>query len=155
MRFAIIPARPENAQILAEIAISAKRSWKYPETWIQIWIPALTISPEYISDHETWMAVVNKKPIAFYSLKQDKNDLWLDNLWVLPEFMGQGIGRQLFQHALERSRARNTMALKIESDPNAAGFYEKMGAYKTDERHSEVDDQKRIIPVMEINLLYK
>jgi len=82
----------------------------------------------------------------------DVNLLWLDNLWVLPEFMGRGIGPQLFQHALERSRERGESVLKIEADPNAQSFYEKMGARQIGEHHSEVDGQMRVLPVMEISI---
>jgi len=174
-------ARPEHAGTLTDIAISAKRHWNYPERWMEIWLPSLTISPEYISQNETWMAVA-EKPAGFYSLvdiviarrvlfptkqspslcrrllrslplpRNDEDSLWLDNLWVLPDFMGQGIGKQLFQHALERSKALGTFILKIEADPNAQSFYEKMGARKVGEHHSQVDGQPRILPIMEINL---
>ncbi|MBK8780893.1 MAG: GNAT family N-acetyltransferase [Anaerolineales bacterium] len=84
--------------------------------------------------------------------RNDGDSLWLDNLWVLPGFMGQGIGKQLFQHALERSRALGESVLKIEADPNAQSFYEKMGVRKVGESHSQVDGQPRILPIMEINL---
>ncbi len=40
----------------------------------------------------------------------------------------------------------------IESDPNAVGFYEKMGALKVDERHTELDGHPRHLPVMEMKL---
>jgi GNAT superfamily N-acetyltransferase len=145
-------ATPEEADRLNQIAIASKRQWNYPENWIQFWIPALTISPVYISENETWMAIENEKPVAYYSLKYDGEYLWLDNLWVLPEFIGQGIGRQLFQHALERSGACGESILKIEADPNAQSFYEKMGARKIDEHQGEVDGQARVLPIMEINI---
>ena len=148
----IEPAHPEHASALTEIAVSAKRHWNYPERWIELWIPSLTISPEYISKHEAWMAVSNQRPVGFYTLKFENKDLWLDNLWILPEFMGRGIGRRLFQHALERSKTLSATLLKIEADPNAVEFYEKMGARKVGEHHSEVDGQPRILPLMEINL---
>ncbi len=148
----IEPALPEHASTLTEIAVNAKRHWNYPERWIEIWLPSLTISPEYISEHETWIAVVETSPVGFYSLNKDGEFLWLDNLWVLPGFMGQGIGKQLFQHALERSRALGESVLKIEADPNAQSFYEKMGVRKVGESHSQVDGQPRILPIMEINL---
>ncbi|MFN8383682.1 MAG: GNAT family N-acetyltransferase [Anaerolineales bacterium] len=145
-------AQAEQASTLTKIAISAKRHWNYPERWIELWTPALTISPDYISKHETWLAIINEKPVGFYSLVQDDEAFWLDNLWILPDFMGKGIGKKLFQHVLERCRALNVSALKIEADPNAQSFYEKMGAHKVGERHSQVDGQPRILPIMEINL---
>lgn len=145
-------AQPQYAQALTEITVIAKRHWNYPEKWIQIWLPSLTISSQYIQDNETWVAVADERLVAYYSLKQDGESLWLDNLWVLPDYMGQRIGKQLFQHALERCCARGASILKIESDPNAQAFYEKLGAHKIGEHHGNVDDQIRILPVMEINL---
>jgi len=177
-------ASPEDAEQLTQITIASKRHWNYPEKWIQLWIPELTFSPQYISDHEVWLAVEDETPVAYYSLKlqpviarsreaatkqspsmiqgllrreehpprDDGNDLWLENLWVLPEHMGQGIGKMLFQHALERSRSRGVFTLKIEADPNAQSFYEKMGAQKVSEHQYELDGQLRILPIMEINL---
>ena len=148
----ILQATPDQAWILTTITIASKRHWNYPEKWIQIWLPLLTITPEYILENETWIAFEGEKCIGYYSLKQDTESLWLDNLWVLPEFMGQGIGKGLFHHALERSRVLGATILKIEADPNAQNFYEKMGAWKIGECHTEVDGHPRVLPIMEIKL---
>lgn len=148
----IVRARLEHADILTQITIAAKRYWNYPEHWIQAWLPVLTISPEYISRNETWLATLSDAPVAYYSLKQEDNELWLDNLWVLPDHMGKGIGKILFNHALERSRERGASTLNIEADPNAEAFYAHMGARRIGEHHSEIDGQPRILPVMEIKL---
>ena len=146
----LLRARPEHADALTQIAIAGKRHWNYPESWIQLWLPLLTITPSYIAGHEIWLALADEQPVAFYSLKGDGESLWLDNLWVLPAFMGQGIGEFLFRHALIRCRKRDASVLRIESDPNAQGFYEKMGAVKVDELRGEMDGQVRVLPVMEI-----
>ena len=52
------------------------------------------------------------------------------HLWVLPEAMGRGVGRSLFRHALERARILGFRELEIESDPNAEGFYRRIGAHR-------------------------
>jgi GNAT superfamily N-acetyltransferase len=148
----ILQATPDEAGILTTITLASKRHWNYPEEWIQIWLPLLTITPEYILENEAWIAFKGEMCAAYYSLKKDDESLWLDNLWVLPEFMGQGIGRSLFQHALERSRLFGVATLKIEADPNAQNFYEKMGARKISDHHTEVNGQSRMLPVMEIKL---
>ena len=150
--FDIIRGTPEHASTLTGITITAKRHWGYPEKWMRLWLPQLTLSAEYIAGNEVWVAVVDDAAVAYYSLKQDEEHLWLDNLWVIPEFMGQGIGKQLFQHALERSRARIFSILHIEADPNAQSFYEKMGAHKVGEHQHELDGQVRALPIMEIEL---
>lgn len=148
----LLRADPRHAAVLTEIAVAAKRHWGYPERWIQLWMPQLTITPDYLSRNETWVAMLDEQTVAFSSLKQENESLWLDNLWVLPGFMGQGIGGFLFRHALIRGRARGASVLRIESEPHAQGFYEKMGARKIGEHHTEVDGQEQVLPVLEVNI---
>lgn len=137
---------------LTQIALSAKRHWGYPERWMEIWTPQLTFTPDYFEENESWVAVEDEKPIAFYTL-EDKNGIaWLENLWVLPEYIGKGVGKELFLHAVDLARQRNYKSLQLEADPNAMGFYEKMGMKKVGERHSEVDGTARILPIMEMDL---
>lgn len=142
----------EQAEKLTEIAISAKRHWNYPEAWIQHWLPQLTISAEYISANEVWMMIDAEKPIAFYSISQNEEGYELGHLWVLPEYIGRGIGKQLLQHAFERCKPLNITTLKIYADPNAQTFYERMGAKKVGESKSELFGEERVLPIMEIRL---
>lgn len=145
-------ALPEEADALSLIAVAAKRSWGYPERWMKLWMPELTFAPEYFERNESWAAVSDGKPVGFYTLQERDGKAWLENLWVKPEHMGRGIGGTLLTHALDESRQRGFRALRFESDPNAVGFYEKMGAHKVGERQSELEGRPRILPVMEIDL---
>jgi len=58
----------------------------------------------------------------------------------------------LFIHAVELVRQRGYKILQLEADPNAIGFYEKMGMLKIGERRSEVDGKPRILPIMELTI---
>ena len=66
--------------------------------------------------------------------------------------MGEGIGRQLFIHALSLARELGYSKLRLEADPNAAGFYEKLGMEKIGESNYPVEGQDRILPIMEMTL---
>ena len=143
---------PDEAEALSRIALSAKRHWNYPDRWMQIWTPQLTFTPESIEKNESWAAEMDSAPIAFYTLLNKDGNAWVENMWVLPEYIGQGVGKQLFLHVLSRSREMGCEALQLEADPNAVGFYEKMGMYEIGERHSEMEGQPRILPIMEILL---
>lgn len=145
-------AVPDDAQALSQVALSAKAHWGYPENWMQVWKPQLTFSPEYFDENESWVAVVGNNPIAFYTLQEKAGIAWIENLWVLPEYIGQGMGRQLFLDALWRARKLGYRILQLEADPNALGFYEKMGMRKIGERHSNANGQPRVLPIMEIDL---
>ena len=145
-------AKPIEADVLTQIAISAKRYWGYPEHWMKIWIPQLTFTPEYFAENESWVVVDGDRQIGFYTLQDKDGIAWIENLWVLPEYIGKGIGRQLFFHALEFAREHKYKTLQLEADPNAIGFYEKMGMRKIGERRSEVDGQPRVLPIMEMTV---
>ena len=152
MNIIILRAIPNQAKTLTQIAFAAKRHWGYPEQWIQIWSPILTITPEVISKQDIYIAFEDKKPIGFYALSVENYKASLEHLWVLPEYIGKGVGRNLFKHALSRCQEIGMYILEIESDPNAQGFYERMGAKKVREVVGEVDGQPRILPLMEITI---
>jgi ribosomal protein S18 acetylase RimI-like enzyme len=143
---------PEEANILSKIALSAKAYWGYSERWMEIWTPLLTFSAQYFEENESWAATLDNKPIAFYTLQDKHGNAWIEDLWVLPEYIGRGVGKELFLHALSLAREMRYKTLQLEADPNAVGFYEKMGMHKIGERHSEVDGQPRILPIMERHL---
>lgn len=142
----------EEADRLSQIALAAKRHWGYPERWIEIWTPQLTYDTDYFVQNESWVAEMDHGPVAFYTLLEKDDTAWLENLWVMPELIGKGIGKELFLHAVDLARRRGSTLLQLEADPNAAGFYEKMGMHKIGERHSEVDGQPRVLPIMEMVL---
>jgi ribosomal protein S18 acetylase RimI-like enzyme len=142
----------QEASALSQIAFAAKAYWGYPERWLEIWKPQLTVSPEYFEKNESWVAEADGNLIAFYTLQEKVGNAWIENLWVSPEFIGKGVGKKLFLHAAALSRERGYKILQLEADPNAVGFYEKMGMHKIGERHSEVEGQLRILPIMEMKL---
>jgi GNAT superfamily N-acetyltransferase len=143
---------PGEAAQLSRIALAAKRHWGYPERWIEIWTPQLTYDTDYLLQNESWAAEMDDGPVAFYTLLEKDGAAWLENLWVTPERIGKGIGKELFLHAVNQARRRGYTLLQLEADPNAAGFYEKMGMHKIGERHTEVDSQPRALPIMEMAL---
>ena len=143
-----------QAETLTQIAFAAKRHWGYPDRWIQIWSPLLTISPEFIATHDTYVAYMDGEPVGVCALSVEKEKASVEHLWVLPDFMGQGIGSALFRHTLLKCKDMGVRILEIESDPNAQGFYERMGAKVAGEHVGEVDGELRILPVLEVILTY-
>ena len=148
----IIQARAADAEQLTRMALAAKRHWGYPEAWMESWRPLLTITPELIKASETWIAVDEEKPIGLYALSRKEGRLELIHMWVLPQHMGQGIGRALFSHAVGRARKLNFSAIEIESDPNAEGFYLRMGAQRVRSRSSEIEQVRREWPILVFRL---
>ena len=148
----IVRAKPEDAEALTEIAHAAKRHWGYPETWIESWRDTLTIRAEFIAANVAWCAMEDARAVGFYLLTSESDGLHLDHLWILPDAMGRGIGRALFEHAVEEARTLGHRMLKIEADPNAEGFYTRMGARRVGETVTVIEGQRRELPLLVCNL---
>jgi GNAT superfamily N-acetyltransferase len=143
-------ATSDEADKLTKIAHDAKRHWGYPERWINHWQADLTISPDYLAHNHVFVAESDGQIIGFYSLVDRQDKAELDHMWVAPEHMGTGVGKELFFHAMQHAAGRNISEVEILSDPNAEGFYRKMGAYRIGETVSEVDGQARSLPLMSV-----
>ena len=137
---------------LSRIALAAKAHWGYPERWMELWRSQLTFGADYFEQQETWVAMDETEPVAFYTLQERSGNAWLENLWVLPDYMGQGVGAALFRHAVDLARQRGYKKLQLEADPHATGFYRRMGMHQIGERRYELEGQWRILPLMELEL---
>lgn len=144
----IVRAKPQDADALTEIAHAAKRHWGYPERWILSWRDILTMRPEFIATNVTYCAVEDSRAVGFYLLTNESDGLHLDHLWISPHAMDRGIGRALFEHALEQTKSLGHRALKIEADPNAEGFYARMGARRVGVTVTNIEDQRRELPLL-------
>lgn len=151
----ILRAKIGEAGRLTEIALAAKRHWDYPENWVQSWTATLTITPVFIEQNETYAATKSSEIVGFYALCREAASIRLEHLWVWPACMGQGIGRRLFRHAVERSHTLGYLRLAIESDPNAKGFYERMGARQINTQIGLMDGERRALPLFEYNVPQK
>ena len=149
-RVDILPATPEDADALTCIAFAAKRYWGYPESWIQHWRDSLTITPEFIRNNAVYAAVSGGEPCAFYALTSAGGEL--EHLWVLPAWIGSGVGSLLFEHAMREAARRGASAVAIESDPNAEGFYLRMGARRVGENVYEIEGPKRKLPLLTVEI---
>ncbi len=144
-------AATEDAAALTQIAHDAKRHWGYPEHWLEHWQDDLTISPDYISRNEVFVSASESELLGFYALIIRKEKAELDHLWVKPAHIGTGVGKELFLHAMQHAAKENISAVEILSDPNAEGFYQKMGAHRTGEAVSEIDGEPRTLPRLTVD----
>ncbi len=142
----------QNAARLSQIAIAAKSYWGYPAHWIELWHNQLTITPDFIQKHDVWVALLDDVILGFYALVGEPPRLVLDDLWVMPVAIRQGIGSAMMRHAIERARTAGAAHIELESDPNAEGFYAKMGAETVGEVGYVLEGQRRSLPLMRLTL---
>ena len=143
-------ASPEDGPTLTTIALDAKRYWGYPENWIKHWESDLTISPDFIRDNHVYVAEEDGEIRGFYALSVVDDKAELEHMWVTPDRIGTGVGKDLFLDAMERAAALNVGSVEILADPNAAGFYKHMGATQIGEKDASLDGQSRTLPRLTI-----
>lgn len=139
-----------DLQIMSAIAQKAKAYWNYPKEWLQLWEKQLTFTADDLKTHWNCGVCIEKKLVGFVMFSQKERVAEIDNLWVLPEFMGLGIGRKLMTRALSEAKSRELETVLIESDPHAEGFYNKFGAVRVGFIDSTPKPRK--LPVLEITL---
>lgn len=145
-------AHPTEAAGLTEIAVAAKRHWNYAEELMQLWYDSLRVTPTRIEQQAIYVATEDDEVIGFYALipTPEPEVYELDDLWIRPDYIGQGIGKQLFAHAVALARAQGGATLQLVAEPNASGFYQKMGMIKVGERPSQ--PAGRVLEVMALPL---
>ena len=89
---------------------------------------------------------------GFYALCEVDDKAELEHIWVRPSFIGTGIGKELSLDAMERAASLNVSGVELSADPNAEGFYERMGARKIGEVESKIEGKTRKLPRMKFDV---
>lgn len=138
-------------QILTEITKKSKAFWGYSQEQIETWSQFLTLTPLYIETNSVYKLAIENEIIGYYSfLNEEENCVKLDNLFVLPEFIGKGFGRILMEHFFLSLNKVSINKIILHSEPNAEPFYAKLGFIKTGQMETSIKD--RYMPLMELEL---
>ncbi|RXM46169.1 GNAT family N-acetyltransferase [Flavobacterium sp. YO64] len=138
-------------EILTSITKKSKAFWGYSAEQIEKWNKNLTISKDYIKEHNVYKLTVNNLIIGYYSyFFKDEKEIELDNLFILPEYIGKGLGKYLVLDFLNRIKDQKAERIILDSEPNAEDFYAKMGFVKIGEFETSI--KNRFMPIMEMKL---
>jgi N-acetylglutamate synthase-like GNAT family acetyltransferase len=144
-------ANINDNEILTEITKKSKAFWGYSEEQILKWNDNLTISKEYIECNNTFKVLNDNKVIGYYSYIIEEEEIArLDNLFVLPEYIGKGFGKYLVNDFLKRMRKQKIKKIILDSEPNAMDFYLRIGFEKIGEFETSI--KNRFMPIMEMKL---
>lgn len=133
---------PLHIESLREIAFAAKAHWGYDRDLCRSWADSIDLEDgrEILAEDGAWASVFVRGEVC-----------WLEDLWVDPPAMGHGLGRRLFERAAALGSDRGCTRMEWEAEPNAVGFYQRMGASYI--RDSEVSEWGRVLPVLGVSLV--
>jgi N-acetylglutamate synthase-like GNAT family acetyltransferase len=151
--FTIRPPRPEEAAELSALCRRSKAHWGYDDAFIRQSEPSLTITDELIA---TGLVLVvqdaYRRSVGLASLEPLNDGVFdLLHMFVEPDAIGGGVGQVLFLAIAALARECGAKRLSILSDPNAAAFYEHMGAKRIGDAPSDAIPG-RVLPLLEFDL---
>ncbi len=144
-------ARPDEAGVLSDLALAAKGHWGYDEAFLAACRDELTVGPDDVARGLFVVADLAGAVVGFASVEGEPPVGRLGNLWITPSRIGGGLGRTLWLEALARAAAAGFEYLTIDADPNAEGFYRKMGAEHVGEAPSS-SVPGRMLPLMRVRV---
>jgi GNAT superfamily N-acetyltransferase len=144
-------ARADEAGLLGQLALRSKGYWGYDKDFLEACRAELTFGPADVAARRIVVAERAAGVLGFYSIDGEPPSGELGNMWVVPEQIGTGLGRELWQHALATACRAGFTSLRIAADPHAAGFYAAMGAEQIGELPSG-SLAGRSLPLLLVNL---
>ncbi len=139
-------ARPGDFERVRELTLESKAYWGYDRDFVRRWAEGLSFE----SACERWVAELDGEIVAWAALVPPADDVAvLDDLWVDPAAIGRGLGSRLFRLAADRARELGAQRLEWGAEPNAVGFYEKVGGRKL---RDHVTEWGRVAPWMGLEL---
>ena len=120
---------------LSDLCFRSKAHWGYDAGFMAACRDELTLRPEDLATGRIGVGEVDGAVTGVAQVAPLEGDSDL-SIFVEPDWIGHGVGRQLFDWAVAQTRDMGARRLIIDSDPNALKFYLAMGAVVIGEQPS-------------------
>jgi GNAT superfamily N-acetyltransferase len=144
-------ARQNELPYLGGLCLRSKAVWGYDDAFMAACRTELTLHAGELRTTHVQVAERDAMLVGLAQLKVTGGDAELMKLFVEPALLGSGIGRLLFEWAMERARALGAARITIEADPGAVPFYERMGAHRAGFAPSQ-SIPGRMLPLLQVEL---
>lgn len=145
-------AAESEAGLLSALAFESKAHWGYSRETMESWKGQLAFSISVVPSRPSYVAAIDGEIVGFYSLAPSERAWELDNLWVAPPFMRQGVGKALLAHALELAFRGGATSVSVDSEPYAEAFYLSLGAVRCGEKPAPIPGEPhRVRPQLKFN----
>ena len=123
---AVRPARAGEAAHLTALCLRSKAHWGYDAAFMGQSADALAVHEDDIATGRVLVAVDAVGHVLAAARVEPDGELGL--MFVDPPAIGSGVGKVLFEGAVALARRLGARRMAILADPNAARFYERLGA---------------------------
>jgi N-acetylglutamate synthase-like GNAT family acetyltransferase len=115
--------------MLTELCFRSKALWGYDNEFMQACRDELTLTASMMQSSSCFkVAEIDGHVIGVAQVTVKGEPAKLDKVFVEPTRLRSGAGKALFEWAANVARRAGALTMVVEADPNAAGFYRRMGA---------------------------
>ena len=126
--FRLRTPRYDEALSLTGLCLRSKAVWGYDEEFIRACRSELTLTASTMRSSYLKVAEIGGHLVGVAQVTVKGQLAELDKLFVEPTCLRCGAGKALFDWATTLARDGGAVTMVIGSDPDAAGFYRRMGA---------------------------
>ncbi len=113
---------------LTALCLASKAHWGYDAAFMAACREELTVTADDLRNSAFATARLDGALAGVAQVVCDDGAPEIWKLFVAPACMGRGVGRRLFGWCADEARQSGAAYLRIEADPAAVPFYERMGA---------------------------
>jgi N-acetylglutamate synthase-like GNAT family acetyltransferase len=136
MNYRLRQARPDEAQLLTDLAMRSKQSNGYDDEFMEQCRDELAVTEKSLLAAEYWVAEAGAKSSAVngtvcgcvgLSVDEAGTSAEVYSFFIDPDWKRKGIGRLLWQDLVNRAGNMGIRQLRLDADPSAVAFYEAIG----------------------------
>lgn len=128
MPITLSPVSAPDLPRLSALCLRSKAYWGYDAVFMAACREELTLTETDMDTSALTAAWRDGILAGVAQVRPEENGAEIWKLFVDPPHMGTGVGRQLFGWCVAEARKLNAAELRIEADPEAVPFYQRMGA---------------------------
>lgn len=147
----IRPARADEAELLTDLSLRSKALWGYDASFLARCRAVMRVKAGNIESRPHYVAEIDGRVVGFYGFEPEAEGVGLDYLFIDNDFVGRGIGRTVWEHAVATARRLGHPVMIVVSDPNAEGFYLRMGCRRVGTRPSDLENGRQL-PLLRYDL---
>lgn len=132
-----------DREYLGDLAYGSKSFWGYNQDFLESCREDLEVTEEEIKNDLVYILEENGKTLGFYLFSYKLNEL--DALFIDRDYIQKGYGKVLWEHLILELSLRGIREFGIVADPNAAGFYRRMGAKEVRKVQSLRDRDRKLV----------
>jgi GNAT superfamily N-acetyltransferase len=134
-------AQASDARALRALTRRSMAHWPHDAAYLAEANRLMSLSGKDLEHDEAWVLEQDGRPTGYYRLSIEADVAEIEELMVEPAWIGQGMGRRLFEHAADAARRLGCARMEWDTDENPAGFYGAMGGKMIGTRPSGIEGE--------------